>query len=353
MKVPRGGDAAAAAARPPVLLQPPQLPRPWHTGIDAEFIGHAQNKGWKLDDPKEAFVAATKQARELEKHFGVPPDRLVKLPAPDAKPEDIRAYYERIGAPKEAKDYDLSAIKDQAIADTLRATLHNSGVPKDAAAAVAKSSRPRSNPRPAADHRGHRQARRKQKAKLQGKLGPELRIQQAEGDGRRAPARHDPRDRGRAGNLIGYDGMMETLRKIGVGTSEATFIDRGIGTNGQVTTKEGAVARKQELMADKAWADRYLANGVAEKREMTGLNMMIAGTRMSLTGLTVKDCPKACNADGCVISGKPYCAHPRKGGLHGRTMGDRRSDRAAATRRRRNSPPPTPTTAFPDKKLVR
>ena len=36
---------------------------------------------------------------------------------------------------------------------------------------------------------------------------------------------------------------------------------------------------------------------------------------MNLAGLTVKDCPKACNADGCVISGQPYCAHPRKGGL--------------------------------------
>lgn len=34
------------------------------------------------------------------------------------------------------------------------------------------------------------------------------------------------------------------------------------------------------------------------------------------TGLTVMDCCDGCNVDGCVISGKPYCAHPRKGGLH-------------------------------------
>ena len=33
-------------------------------------------------------------------------------------------------------------------------------------------------------------------------------------------------------------------------------------------------------------------------------------------GMTVSECCKACNADGCVISEKPYCAHPRKGGLH-------------------------------------
>ncbi|KRR22634.1 hypothetical protein CQ14_30980 [Bradyrhizobium lablabi] len=33
-------------------------------------------------------------------------------------------------------------------------------------------------------------------------------------------------------------------------------------------------------------------------------------------------CPNECNADGCVISGKPYCAHPRKGGLHAIQMQD-------------------------------
>lgn len=33
-------------------------------------------------------------------------------------------------------------------------------------------------------------------------------------------------------------------------------------------------------------------------------------------GLTVTDCCDGCGVDGCVISGQPYCAHPRKGGLH-------------------------------------
>ena len=33
-------------------------------------------------------------------------------------------------------------------------------------------------------------------------------------------------------------------------------------------------------------------------------------------GMTVANCCDDCNIDGCVISGKPYCAHPKKGGLH-------------------------------------
>lgn len=40
----------------------------------------------------------------------------------------------------------------------------------------------------------------------------------------------------------------------------------------------------------------------------------------SLAGLTRTDCCKACNADGCVISGSNYCAHPRKGKLQGTDM---------------------------------
>jgi hypothetical protein len=47
-------------------------------------------------------------------------------------------------------------------------------------------------------------------------------------------------------------------------------------------------------------------------------------------GMTVRDCCDGCNEKACVISGKPYCAHPRKGGLHGPEM----SDNAALLRRK-------------------
>lgn len=32
-------------------------------------------------------------------------------------------------------------------------------------------------------------------------------------------------------------------------------------------------------------------------------------------GITPSDCPMACRADRCVISGRGICAHPHKGGL--------------------------------------
>lgn len=39
-------------------------------------------------------------------------------------------------------------------------------------------------------------------------------------------------------------------------------------------------------------------------------------------GLTKTACADGCNAKGCVISGRPYCAHPTKGGLQTVDMND-------------------------------
>ncbi len=44
---------------------------------------------------------------------------------------------------------------------------------------------------------------------------------------------------------------------------------------------------------------------------------------MNLSGMTVSMCPNECSADGCVISGRAYCAHPRKGALHAGQMQDK------------------------------
>lgn len=40
-------------------------------------------------------------------------------------------------------------------------------------------------------------------------------------------------------------------------------------------------------------------------------------------GLTRTQCATACNAKGCAVSGRSYCAHPTKGGLQPDDMGDR------------------------------
>src|SRR5580693_1633942 len=82
---------------------------PWYqgAGADAETVGFWDNKGWSKDAPDKIAIEATKRARQLESHYGVPAEQLLKLPRADAGPEAWRSIHERLGAPKESKDYDF------------------------------------------------------------------------------------------------------------------------------------------------------------------------------------------------------------------------------------------------------
>ena len=45
-------------------------------------------------------------------------------------------------------------------------------------------------------------------------------------------------------------------------------------------------------------------------------------SKVAFPGLTKLACADTCNAKGCAISGKPYCAHPTKGGLQAADQSD-------------------------------
>jgi hypothetical protein len=107
----------APAATPPAAGSPPAAstndvnPGAWMAGFDDDMKGWATNKGYKgPGDLANAY-------RQLEKTIGVPPDRIVKLPESfyDEKgmlTAEGRAIKERLGAPKELKDYGIEAPKE-------------------------------------------------------------------------------------------------------------------------------------------------------------------------------------------------------------------------------------------------
>ncbi len=265
---------------------PTPTPASWHEGVEAETIGFWQNKGLKLDDPKAFATDLTKLYRDAEKHFGVPADQLLKMPKADAKPEEWSAFHQRLGAPKEAKEYDFAPIKygdgtelEPAFVDTLRAAFHARGVPKEAATEVTR-----------AVVKYLEDADKAEGAVGVAKLAEERALLEKNWGGKDSATYNYNHLKAMEGarrlgitpdavklmeNNIGYAGVMDAMRKIGAGTSEDTFIERGATGGGRPTTREGAVSRKAELMADGAWAKRYLAGGMAEKQEMDGLNMMI------------------------------------------------------------------------------
>ena len=259
---------------------------PWHQGLDAETLGHAQNKGWKLDDPKEAFAGAVKQARELERHFGVPADQLLKMPKAGAPPEDIKAFRIRLGMPDDPKGYDLSGVKhadgkeiDAALADSLRAAAHNAGLPKDAAAEVAKAVVKYNDDKRIADAAVATSKLAEEKAKLQTDWGPKFQFNHLKA--MEAAQRLGPEYAAAVAALegqVGYAKVMDLFRRIGISGGEDIFVERGAtGPAGTVTTREGAVSRKAELMGDKACSARLLANDAQAVAEWKALNNWIDG----------------------------------------------------------------------------
>lgn len=263
-------SAAAAAAKP------------WYDGVDPETIGHWDNKGWKKDDAKEIALAATKQAREAEKHFGVPADQLLKMPKADAKPEDIKAFWGKLGAPNDAKDYDFSTVKlkGEALPESLdaamRAAMAQGFVPKDKATGIAASIAKALESAQTADDTvaAGKLAEEKTKLASDWKGNYDFNHLKAMEGARRLGI--TPEAVKALEGQIGYAAVMEAMRKIGSATSEDTFIERGT-SGGVIHTREGAVARKSELMADQDWAGRYLKGGLVEKQEMDRLNTMIDG----------------------------------------------------------------------------
>lgn len=257
--------------------------KPWYDGkADAETTGYWQNKGWKADDPVTIALEATKAAREAQKFVGVPADQLIRLPK-DAKDEaGWNAVWGRLGKPKEAKEYDFSAVKradgtaiDEAFAETIRQTAFANHVPKDAATAFAQSVVKHLEGSEVSKAAELASKVGEQKANLAKSWGPkaEENLLTAKQGARRLGV--SPEEIAALEKTVGYDKVMEMFRKIGAGTSEDSFVEGK--APGSAKTAESAQARLNELMADPAWGARLTKGDAEAKREFNALTEQITG----------------------------------------------------------------------------
>jgi hypothetical protein len=255
---------------------------PWYqgAGADAETVGFWDNKGWSKEVPDKIAIEATKRARQLESHYGVPAEQLLKLPKADAGPEAWRSIHERLGMPKESKDYDFGdAVKDldETFVTTMREALHKAGVAKDAAAELMKGAAKFFNDTEAAETSAKTLQLQTERSELAKEWGREFEfnrltamqgVRRAVGSGEDAQKTLDA-----MAQTMGYKATMEFWRKIGVATTEATFVDGAQG-GGMITTQAGHAARLQELQSDPAWVARLTSGDVAARKEF--MNHMTA-----------------------------------------------------------------------------
>ena len=93
-----------------------------------------------------SFAKAVQAHREAQKFIGVPPDKLIRIPEASAGAAEWDAVFQRLGAPKEAKEYDFAGIKykdgtepEAGFLDKMRGAFVAARVTKEGASAVTKA----------------------------------------------------------------------------------------------------------------------------------------------------------------------------------------------------------------------
>src|ERR1041385_2270873 len=249
------GSAAGTAAAGTAAAAAAGAAKAWHDGIEADTIGFWQNKGYKVDDPKVLATDLTKQYRELERHLGAPPDQLLRMPKADAKPEDIKAFWQRLCTPADPKEYDFSGIKfngedlEGSFADRMRASLAAASVPKDKAAGIVKDVVKFLEEADVAESTVNAGKLTEEKARLTKEWGANWDFNYLNAmNGARRLGKPFVEALEKAG--VGYFDITEGMRRGGAGPTEDTFVERGATSGGMPTTQSGAKARLDELRSE-------------------------------------------------------------------------------------------------------
>ncbi len=260
-------------------------PAPWYTGVegvDAELTGHFQNRGWDKLAPPAVAVAAAKAHREAEKLIGVPATRLLRLPEDMANADGMKEVWSRLGKPADAKDYDLTTVKrgnaplDEKTQDFLRSVAFSTNLSKDGALRLAQEFAKFNDGLDSSSAADRAAALATEKAELKKNWGANEAANNLVAAGAAKALGVSPEHLAALENVIGYAKVMEMFRTIGTKIGEDKFVTAPGGGSPGVMTRDGAVAKKAELMRDTAWTKRYLDGGREEVREMTALNTIIS-----------------------------------------------------------------------------
>ena len=132
-----------ATNTPPATTVVPTAATPpsWTQGFNEDLKGFVSTKGFQSAD------AVVDAYRNLEKMIGAPPERILKLTDKMRGDDGMltaegRAIFERLGAPKDAKDYQIEVPKeygDANMAESFRKLFHDEGINKSSAEKIVKS----------------------------------------------------------------------------------------------------------------------------------------------------------------------------------------------------------------------
>lgn len=263
---------------------PPAPPAAWYAGkLDDAGVGHLQNRGLHDKPVTDVALAMLKAHQEAEKLIGAPADQVVRVPKDATDEAGWKAVWKRLGAGDTAKDYDLSGVKTakgeplpQALVDTIAGAAAKFGIPKTALAGFTTELQKHFDGQESAVSAEQTAALQKEQTDLKKNWGANFEANMFVARQAAQKLGIPPEVVSKWEQGIGYAKTMDVMRDLGMKLGEGKFIAGGDNNlNNGVMTKEQAVAKKAELMADTAWTKRYMDGGAAENREMTAVLAII------------------------------------------------------------------------------
>jgi hypothetical protein len=234
--------------------------------------------------PDAAALAAITAHREAERFVGVPAEQVVRLPSSPADEAGWKAVWERLGAPATKEGYDFSQIKfadgtplDPNFAEFMRTQAAAMYLPKDKAVGLTQAFTKFLEGQEAAEAAETTARLAQERDTLAKNWGNNFEANKFVASQAALKLGFTPQEISALEGVVGYAKVMEAMRRVGQSLGEDKYVAGSGSSSGGVMTRDQAVARKAELMADRAWGKSYLEGDAAKVREMTALNVIIAG----------------------------------------------------------------------------
>lgn len=265
------GQTATTGATTTTVAPTTTAPAPsteWTAGLNDELKGYAQTKGFK--DP----AAVLESYRNFEKLQGVPSDRVLKIPESMDTPEG-RAIWEKLGRPKDAKDYSIEIPKeygDEQLVEWVRSVADKGNMTQKQVETFVNEWNARSEAIVKAENEKVTAEYQAQEANLKRDWGQtfEQNINVARQACNSIGISKEQVDA--IESALGYEGTMRLLHKLGSATGEAQFVS-GQSNGGQVGPEQ-AKSRIAQLQTDKGFISRYISGDTEAKREFERLHQI-------------------------------------------------------------------------------
>lgn len=267
---PTPAPSPAPAAQAPAAA--PTQAGDWTTGLNDDMRNFVQNKGFK------DVTAVLDSYRGLEKAIGAKAEHLIKLPENMDTPEG-RAVWERLGAPKDAKEYKIEIPKehgDPKLADGLREIAHKTGMTHKQVEGLVNWWNERTGGAIKMSQEAHQTRLTDAHNNLKKEWGAAYEQNKNLADQGAIKMGMGEKEVKALGAALGPDKALMLLHKLGTATGEASFVS-GQSAGGSVLAPQAAMAEINSLKNDPNFAKRIASGDKEALRQLTRLHEQAAG----------------------------------------------------------------------------